>query len=300
MKLKTDFINVVNERLHGRIYDIAAAAVGQGEGDVQGVATELTVGMIPVVGDGAGIVGEAINAFNPAKDVDKLNLSLSLLGIATEFTQITGPAGVILDKGVTFLRVGMRQIRAAGATAAVLVAMPTRLLSHVKLRQWDELAELAQGTFKLSMIGGGKLAKNVLRSEEDIQAVNRFMRTYGGDLLDSRFTERLRVLDDVLGDPDAVRGAIRALADVKDGTQTVVRLSDDAVEGAIKLMAKAAEAIPGISAEAREGLLRKLAQAAPEEVEAALTFVKGSTDPASIKGFTQMLNDMPNVCPVPR
>ncbi len=300
MKLTTDFINVVNERLHGRLYDIAAAAVGQGEGDVQGITTELTVGLLPVVGDAAGIFGETINAFNPAQDVDKLNLSLSLLGLATEFSQITGPAGVVLDKGVTFLRVGMRQIRAAGATAAVLTAMPTRLLSHVKLRQWDELAELAQGTFKLSMIGGGKLAKNVLRTEEDVQAVNRFMKTYSGQLLDSTFTERLRLLDDILADPDAVRGAIRALADLKDSTGAVIRLSDDAVEGAVKFMARASEAIPGgLTAEAREGLLRKLAQSTPVEVEAALAFVKNVNDPDSLKGFTQMLSDLPNVCPVP-
>ncbi len=295
MKLKTDFINVVNERLHGRIYDIAAAAVGQGEGDVQGVATELTVGMIPVVGDGAGIVGEAINAFNPAKDVDKLNLSLSLLGIATEFTQITGPAGVILDKGVTFIRVGMRQIRAAGATAAVLVAMPTRLLSHVKLRQWDELAELAQGTFKLSMIGGGKLAKNVLRSEEDIQAVNRFMRTYGGDLLDSRLTERLRVLDDVLADPDAVRGAIRALADVKDTTGALIRLSDDAVAGAVKFVARAGDDLPP---EAREALLRRIVGGSLDDAEGLLKYLGSSTEPTASLGIRKLLRVEATVCSI--
>ncbi len=291
LKLETDFVNVLNERLHGRLYDIAAAAVGQGEGDVQSVVTELGVGMIPVAGDAAGIVGEAINAFNPSADVSKLNLSLSLIGLATEFGQITGPAGVVLDKGVTFIRVGMRQITSVGATALVLKGMPTRLLGHVKLGQWDELADLAQGTFKLSMIGGGKLAKNVLRTDDDIAAVNRFMKTYSGDLLDSRFTERLRTLDDVLADPDAVRGAIRALADFKDSTQAIIRLSDEAVEGAVQFMGLA----KNVPTDLRAGALRRILEGTKDEAETVLRFMAESNDPDVIKGFGRYFSEAPCV-----
>jgi hypothetical protein len=225
-----------------------------------------------------------------------------VLGIATEFSQITGPAGVILDKGVVFVRVGLKALKASGSTAAVLITMPARVLSHVKLKQWDELAGLAQGTFKLSMAGGGNLAKRVLRDEVDVAAVNRLLPAYSGNpnaglldrLLDTRFAEHLKRLGEIYTDPDAVRGALRALADIKDASGAVVRLSDDAVEGAVKFMAKAGNALPP---EAREDLLRQVLAGGSDEATPYLLFFRRSRDPQAIEGFAKYLSGIP--CPVP-
>ncbi len=308
--LKPDYVLVANERLHGRLYDMASAAVGRGDESVEATMMELGVSMIPVVGDAAGILGETLNAVDPTTDSDKVNFSLAVVGFATEFSQVTGPAGVVLDKGVAFLRVGMRTIRAAGATAGVLATMPTRVFNHIKAGRegMGHLAELTAGVFKLATAGGGQFAKRVLREEADIVAVNKVLPAYSGTpgtglvdrLLDTRFAEKLRALDNLYGDPDAVRGAIRALADLTDEAGQVVRLSDDAVDGAVKFMTLSKRLGDlEIPAPEREALLRKLLNDRGEAADAHLRFLREAPDVESVQGYAMMLRDVPAVCPVP-
>src|SRR5262249_37870667 len=64
-KLKDTDIIIANQKLHGRVYDIGAAAVGRADDTVEGKATEMFIGMIPIVGNAGAIVGEVINAFDP-------------------------------------------------------------------------------------------------------------------------------------------------------------------------------------------------------------------------------------------
>jgi len=71
-----------------------------------------------------------------------------------------------------------------------------------------------------------------VREEADELALNRLMKAYAPDMDDVAFAEKLVKWDHAFGDPDALRAAVRALADLKDGAGKLIRLSDDAVEGA--------------------------------------------------------------------
>jgi hypothetical protein len=108
---------------------------------------------------------------------------------------------------------------------------------------------------------------------------------------DLTFAAKLGDWHRVYADPDAVRGALRTLADLKKPiTGEVVRLSDDAVEGAIKFMAKAGNGLDGA---AREQLLRRAVEAGPDEAERLLLFVKESPSPQSVEGLAKYLQTAP-------
>jgi hypothetical protein len=107
----------------------------------------------------------------------------------------------------------------------------------------------------------------------------------------------LKRLDEIYADPDAVRGAVRALADLKDASGAVIRLSDDAVEGAVKFVAKAGADFPAAE---RELLLKNLVSNGAEDAEATLRFVKGATDPDAVPGLAKYFKEVEKVpCLVP-
>lgn len=296
LKLTDDWILLMNERLHGLLYDAGTAAIGRGEG-LSGAVVELGVGLIPFVGDGAGMLGEIINAFDPSTDASKLNFVLSLIGIATEFSQITGPAGVALDKGVVFLRIGLRRI--APFTTGPLKRIPGILYDAAKVRNWDLLLEWAEGSMKLAMVSG-ELVARIAKTEIDLTLLNRFLARYSdnaaGNLLErvlnTRFAEQLKLWDEIYADPDAVRGAVRALGDFKDEFGNVIQLSDQAAEGAVKFMARAGN---GLTAAEKEEILTRLLAAGKEDAEASLRFVREATSPEEVQGLARFFKDMDSV-----
>jgi hypothetical protein len=50
------------------------ASIGRADETVEAKATEMFVGMIPLVGDGGAIIGEVVNAVDPDTEVSKINL----------------------------------------------------------------------------------------------------------------------------------------------------------------------------------------------------------------------------------
>jgi hypothetical protein len=299
LKLKPDFVVIANERLHGRLYDLASAALGRGEG-AEGAVTELVVGMIPIAGDGAGILAEAINAFDPSTDASKVNFALSVVGLATEFSQVTGPAGVALDKGVVFLRIGLKRLEPF--TTGPVRRLPGIIYDAAKARHWDLLIEYAEGTMKLALVSGDLVAR-IAKTEIDLSILNRVVKRYsdnatGGILervLNTRFVDNLKRWDGLYQDPDAVRGAIRALGDLSDETGQLIRLSDEAVEGAVKFMAKAGADLP---AEVREAILKRVLAVPREDAEALLIYLRRSADPGAAAGVARLMDVAPSVCSV--
>jgi hypothetical protein len=93
-RLQADAVVIVHERLRGLILNALAGVIGRGEG-LTARGSELLMGMVPLAGDAVGLLGEAINALDPTTEVSTLNASLAVVGMATEFTQVTGPAGPI-------------------------------------------------------------------------------------------------------------------------------------------------------------------------------------------------------------
>jgi hypothetical protein len=292
LELKDDTVLVMNERLHGHLYNVGAGVIGRGEG-LESTVAEIGVGLIPVAGDGAGILAEVINAFDPTTEVSKLNFVLSVLGIATEFTQISGPVGIALDKGVVFIRVGIKRI--GNVVSGPLKRLPDVLYVAAKARNWERLAEFAEGSMKLAVVGP-QLIKRVAREDADLESLNRLVKKYSDNVLDTHFVEKLTVWDNLYGDADAVRGAVRALADLRDATGAVIRLSDEAAEGAVKFMAKAGADIPVAE---REELLKKLLLDRAEQSDAHLKFLRETTDPNVVEGYAKLLRDIPSVCPAP-
>jgi len=298
LKLKDDYVLLMNERLHGLISDAGAAAIGRGEG-LDGAVVELGVGLIPFVGDAAGILGEVINAFDPSTDASKANFALSIVGIATEFTQVTGPIGVALDKAVVFLRVGLKRVEPF--TTGPIKKVPGILYDAAKARNWDLLLHWAEGSMKLAMASGSLVAR-IAKTEVDLDILNKLMKRYsddGGSMLDrvlnKRFAEKLTRWDEVYADPDAVRGAVRALGEFADETGTLIRLSDEATEGAVKFMARAGA---DLTAETREAMLKRLLSLPQEEAEAILVFLKNSNDPTVAHGMRTFLDSAGSACEV--
>lgn len=269
--------------------NILAGVIGRGEG-LEARGSEVAVGLVPFAGDVAGMFGELVNAVDPNTDVSKINLVLSMVGFGTEFLDPT-VVGAALDKSIVFIRIGLKEtLKVAGP----LRNLPGRAWDLMKGRRGQELAELGEGSLKVAGVAGGPFAAKIVREEEDVAALNRVVRRYSDEALDTRFVENLKRLDGVYADPDAVRGAVRALADLRDGTGAVVRLSDDAVEGAVKFMAKAGSEIP---VSQREELLRKLLLDQREAAEAQLRFIQQARSPEAVEGFALLLRDMPALCP---
>ena len=291
VKLENDFVIVMNERLHGVLYNMGAAALGRGE-DLDGAVVELGIGFIPFAGDAAGVLGEIVNAFDPASDVSKVNFMLSVVGFATEFTQVTGPIGVVLDKGIVFLRVGLKRIEPI--TTGPLKRLPTILLAAAKARDWGRLAEFAEGSMKLAMVSAD-LIRRVALTEIDLELLNRFVKRYSDDVLDTRMVERLARWDGIYADPDAVRIAVRALGELTDGAGNLIRLSDEAVEGAAKFVARAGV---DLTADAKEALLKKALSVPPADAEALLAYIKRSSDPKAAAGVRRLLESDASACAV--
>ncbi|HKY22786.1 MAG TPA: Ig-like domain-containing protein, partial [Vicinamibacterales bacterium] len=290
IKLKDARIHVMNTRLNGLLANMVAGVFGRGEGFDARVA-ELGVGVVPFAGDVAGILGEVFNALDPTTDVSKVNLALSAIGFATEFTMVTGPAGVALDKGIVVVRQGLKQIK---DVPGPLRQLPGRIYDLAKARNWDGIAEHAEGGLKFAWAGGGAFAGRIVREEADLATLNTVVKRYSDDVLDVKFVELLKRSDEVFGDPDAVRGAVRALAGLTDAAGNVIRLSDDAVEGAVKFMARAgADLTPVV----REQLLRKLVTASPADVERTLAFIKQTDSPAVVEGIAKMARIAPPCAP---
>jgi hypothetical protein len=291
VKLENDFVIVMNERLHGVLYNMGAAALGRGE-DLDGAVVELGVGFIPFAGDAAGVLGEIVNAFDPDSDASKVNFMLSVVGFATEFTQVTGPIGVALDKGIVFLRVGLKRI--APIATGPLKRLPTILLAAAKARDWGRLAEFAEGSMKLALVSADVIRRIAL-TEIDLELLNRFVKRYSDDVLDTRIVERLAKWDEVYADPDAVRSAVRALGDLTGEAGSLIRLSDEAAEGAVKFAARAGD---DLAADAKEALLKRILSVPPTEAEALLTYVKRSADPKASAGVRRLLESNASACAV--
>jgi hypothetical protein len=281
MRLKDEYVIVANERLHGRLYDLTAAAFGRGEG-VEGTVTEMLVGMVPFAGDAAGIAGEAINAIDPNAEVNKINLVLSIVGLATEFLDVTA-VGAALDKGIVFIRVGMKQIEKV--KVGPLSKVGDILYRAAKGRDWARLTAFTEGTMKASMVGGERLMTRVVKEDEDLERLNRVVKRYSEELMDTAWVEKMARWDEVYQDADAVRGAIRSLDEFKDAAGNLIRLSDEATEGAVKFMAKAGS---HLSAAEREALLKQVMKSPPADVERMLAFVKNAESEDAVKGFAEM------------
>ena len=298
LKLKDDYVLLMNERLHGLVSNAGAAAIGRGEG-LDGAVVELGVGLIPFAGDAAGILGEVINGFDPSTDVSKANFALSIVGIATEFSQITGPIGVALDKAVVFLRIGLKRIEPF--TTGPLKKVPGILYDAAKARNWDLLLHWAEGSMKLAMASGSLVAR-IAKTEIDLDILNRVMKRYsetpnGGTLervLNKTFAEKLVRWDDVYADPEAVRGAVTALGGFADEAGNLIRLSDEASEGAVKFMARAGADIPVAE---REELLRMILSGSTDEAEALLRIVRDAPDAKAVEGLASLFRQTPCVVP---
>jgi hypothetical protein len=268
-----------------------AGVFGRGEGFEARIA-ELSVAVVPVAGDAAGIIGEIGNALDPQTEVSKVNASLSVLGMATEAGIFAGPVGVAADKAVAVLRLGLRQVdRVAGP----LRTLPSQVWGYAKVKAWDPLRDLAEGSLKFAWLAGGDFAARIVREENDLAALNRVVKRYSNDLLDTEFVELLTRVDAVYGDPDAVRGAVRALADFKDASGAVVRLSNEAIEGAVKFMARAGG---DLTPAARETLLRKITSLPSEDAEELLSFVHRVPDPLAVRGMRRMLEVSEDICEI--
>jgi hypothetical protein len=100
-----------------------------------------------------------------------------------------------------------------------------------KRRDFQLIAEYSQGTCRLVRGGGREMAEKVIREEADEFAANRVMKTYSpADEL--TFAQRLGDWHRAYGDPDAVRSALRALADMKHPvTGQLIRLSTKPSKG---------------------------------------------------------------------
>jgi hypothetical protein len=163
--------------------------------------------------------------------------------------------------------------------------------------------EYAEGTCELIRAGGRDLGEKVIREEADELATNRFFGAYGIDPLDpaqnalrrTTLAQKLADWHRIYADPDAVRSAIRALADLTDEAGSVIRLSDEAIEGAVKFVAKAGDDIPLAD---REALLRELVGGTAAHGEDALRFVRETSDPEVVEGMAKMLLDFPAICPL--
>jgi hypothetical protein len=285
LKLKDEKVRILNRRLNGHLANMVAGVFGRGEGFDARVA-ELGVGVLPFAGDAAGMLGEVFNALDPTTEISKVNLTLSVVGFATEFGVVSGPVGVALDKGIVFVRVGLKQV---ANVSGPLRQLPSRVYDMAKGRQWDQIVALSEGSLKVAMVGGGDFAARIVREEADLAALNTLVRRYSADVLDTRFVELLMRLDGIYGDPDAVRSAVRILAQVKDTSGAVVRLSDDAVEGAVRFIAHAGDS----SAAARESLLRTMCLGSSAETELGLAFIKGAPDQETVRGIAAIINAVP-------
>jgi hypothetical protein len=281
--LKDDHVYVSNKKLTNWIQDIALAAIGRADDTYEGRVQEMVIGMTPIVGDGAAILGEAINAFDPETDVNKGNALLALMGVAADILDPSGISGVT----VSIVRVAFRQVTKA---AGFLKGLPGRMWRALKSGGgMKAVKEYADGTCKLVLAGGKDFGEKVFREEADELAANRFFKVYGpGD--DLTLAQRLASLHQTFGDPDAVRAALRALADHKDELGNVIRLSDDAVHGAVKFVAQAGKDLDAV---AREGLLRRVLEAGSGEAEDVLKFVKETPSPKSVEGLAKYLEKAP-------
>jgi hypothetical protein len=278
-RLKDDEVIIANQKLHGRVYDITMAALGRGEETVEAKATELFVGVIPLVGDGGAILGEVINGIDPTTDVNMGNSVLAVMGFAADGLDPSMSIGA----GISFVRIAFKE--ATKPATQQLKSLPGRMWGQVKRREFGVVKEYAEGTCKLLRVGGKELGERVFKEEADELAANRFFKAYGaGD--DIIVAQKLVNWDRIYADPDAVRSAIRALADVKDAAGNVIRLSDEAVEGAVKFVAKAGSEIP--TAE-RERLLRRILESPAEESDAFLAYLKGSADAEAVPTTRKML-----------
>lgn len=163
---------------------------------------------------------------------------------------------------------------------------------QVKQGDFAGVKEYAEGTCKLVRLGGKDLGDRVFKEEADELAANRFFKAYaaGDDIV---LAQKIVNWDRIYADPDAVRSAIRALADLKDAAGNVMRLSDDAVEGAVKFVAKAGN---GLNPAQREELLRSMLTN-PGDADALLKYVKNSPSPKAVEGMARLMGNV--TCPVP-
>jgi hypothetical protein len=127
----------------------------------------------------------------------------------------------------------------------------------------------------------------VALEDVDLDALNRLVKRYSNDVLDTRFVEKLKGWDALYGDADAVRGAVRALADLRDAGGALIRLSDEAAEGAVKFMARAGADLP---AEQRELILRRVLTSPVNDAEALLTYIRRSEDPRLTTGVGKLMD----------
>jgi hypothetical protein len=289
-RLKDDEVIIANQKLHGRVYDITMATLGRGDETVEAKATELFVGLIPLVGDGGAILGEIINGIDPTTDVNKGNAALAVMGFAADALD----PSLSIGAGISFMRIAFKE--ASKAATQQLRTLPARMWGQVKQRDFALVKEYAEGTCKLVRLGGKDLGERVFKEEADELAANRFFKAYaaGDDII---VAQKLVNWDRIYADPDAVRSAIRALADLKDAAGNVIRLSDEAVEGAVKFVAKAGSEIPATE---RERLLRRILESPAEESDAFLAYLKGSPDVDTVPTTRKMLQAVEEfgTCPV--
>jgi hypothetical protein len=159
------------------------------------------------------------------------------------------------------------------------------------LKSYKEVKDYAGGVCKIARHEGGEFLGRIVKDETEEASINRLMRVYSPSE-DASFVRRIAGAEITYANSEALRRTLLSLADFKDASGALIRLSDDAVEGAVKFMAKAGD---DIAMAEREQLLKKLLME-PEHVEASLKFIRELDSPDAIEGFAAMVRDVPVRC----